>query len=56
MGEASEYAFEQLPQDTLGDFSQLEKVLAVRYKEKRTSSSYVVELTLTQTVKGTLQI
>lgn len=43
-GEAAEYAFGQLPQDTLGDFSQLEKTLEARYKEKRTSSSYVAEL------------
>lgn len=43
-GEAAEYAFGQLPQDTLGDFSQLERALEARYKEKRTSSSYVAEL------------
>ena len=43
-GEAAEYAFRQLPQDTLGDFAQLERALEARYKEKRTSSSYVAEL------------
>ena len=43
-GEAAEYAFGQLPQDTLGNFAQLERALEARYKEKRTSSSYVAEL------------
>ena len=43
-GEAAEYAFGQLPQDTLGNFAQLERTLEARYKEKRTSSSYVAEL------------
>ena len=43
-GDAAEYAFGQLPQDKLADFSQLEKALEARYKEKRTSSSYVAEL------------
>ena len=43
-GEATEYAFGQLPQDTLGNFAQLERALEARYKEKRTSSSYVAEL------------
>ena len=43
-GEAAEYVFGQLPQDTLGDFAQLERALEARYKEKRMSSSYVVEL------------
>ena len=42
--EAAEYAFGQLPQDTLGNFAQLERALEARYKEKRTSSSYVAEL------------
>lgn len=41
-GEAAEYAFGQLPQDTLGDFAQLERALEAHYKEKR--SSYVAEL------------
>ena len=43
-GEAAEYAFGQLPQDTLGNYTELERALEARYKEKRTSSSYVAEL------------
>ena len=30
--EAAEFAFGQLPQDTLGDFAQLERALEARYK------------------------
>lgn len=43
-GEAAEYAFGQLPPEALLDFTQLEKALEARYKEKRTSSSYLAEL------------
>lgn len=43
-GEAAEYAFGQLPPEALRDFTQLEKALEARYKEKRTSSSYLAEL------------
>ena len=43
-GEAAEYAFGQLPPEALQDFTQLEKALEARYKEKRTSSSYLAEL------------
>ena len=42
--EAAEYAFGQLPPEALRDFSLLEKSLESRYKEKRTSSSYLAEL------------
>ena len=42
-GEAAEYAFGQLPPEALQDFTQLEKALEARYKEKRTSSSYLAE-------------
>ena len=43
-GEAAEYAFGQLPPEALRDFSLLEKSLESRYKEKRTSYSYLAEL------------
>lgn len=43
-GEAAEYAFGQLPQDTLGDFSQLERALEARYKEKRTLQSWKISV------------
>ena len=43
-GDAAEYAFGQLPLDTLADLSQLEKALEAPYKEKRTRSSYLAEL------------
>ena len=42
-GEAAEYAFGQLPPEALQDFTQLEKTLEARYKEKCTSSSYLAE-------------
>ena len=42
-GEAAEYAFGQLPPEALQDFTQLEKALEARYKEKCTSSSYLAE-------------
>lgn len=43
-GEAAEYAFGQLPPEALRDFQQLEQSLEARYKEKRSSSSYLAEL------------
>ena len=42
-GKAAEYAFGQLPPEALQEFTQLEKALEARYKEKRTSSTYLAE-------------
>ena len=43
-GEASEYAFNQLTAQTLQSYESLKYALEVRFKERRTSSSYLNEL------------
>ena len=43
-GEAAEYAFSQTTPDTLSSYVQLMAALESRYKERRTSSSYLAEL------------
>ena len=43
-GEAAEYAFNQTTPDTLSSYAKLMAALETRYKERRTSSSYLAEL------------
>ena len=43
-GEAAEYVFNQTTSDTIQSFAKLMTALETRYKERRTSSSYLAEL------------
>ena len=43
-GEAAEYAFNQLSHEITGSFSALQRALESRFKERRTSASYLNEL------------
>jgi hypothetical protein len=43
-GEASEFAFRQLSDETLSDYTRLKTALATRFQEQRSTSSYLAEL------------
>lgn len=43
-GDASEYAFTQLPKSVVDDYESFVLALETRYKEKRTTASYLAEL------------